>query len=654
MAMQTSLLQFLLLLITLLAQTYSFIAAEHVYTPFNRSSFPKERITDRSNGDVANDFYHHYKEDVKIMKEMNTDAFRFSISWSRILPSLQPFVTLFHWDLPQALEDEYGGFLSPRIVKLMLKAAYRALDFMFGWYMDPIIYGDYPFSMRSIVGQRLPKFTKEQSEMVKGSFDFIGINYYTAQYAANVPVANTVNISYSSDSLANLTTSRNGILIGPQAASSWLHVYPRGFRDLLLYVKEKYNNPLVYITENGLDEFNNATLPLEQALKDPMRIDYYHRHLLFLQRAIKEGVNVKGYFAWSLLDNFEWASGYTVSRRSFPKGFVFGTASAAYQYEGAVKEGGRSPSIWDNFTHTYPERISDGSNGDVAVDFYHRYKEDVKIMKDMNTDALRFSISWSRVLPGGKLERGVNKEGIRFYNNLINKLLANGLQPFVTIFHWDVPQALEDDYGGLLSSRIVFMEPVVYDDYPFTMRKEVGKRLPKFSQKQSMRLKRSFDFIGLNYYTTNYSVNIVPIANSVNISYSTDSHVYTTTERGGIPIGPQAKWIYVYPKGLLDLLTYSKKKYDIPGSVTLLMLPLPQVLKDPMRINYHYRHLLFLQRAIKEGVNVKGYFVWSLLDEFEWASGYTMKFGMNYIDYNNGLKRHPRDSAKWFKNFLKK
>ncbi|XP_044490211.1 beta-glucosidase 12-like isoform X1 [Mangifera indica] len=480
MAMQTSPLQFLLLLFTFLAQTGNLIAAEHIYTPFNRSSFPKdfifgtasaayqyegavnidgrgpsiwdtfthkypERITDRSNGDVADDFYHLYKEDVKIMKEMNTDAFRFSISWSRILPrgkisggvnkeginfynnlidellsnGLQPFVTIFHWDLPQALEDEYGGFLSHRIVddfrdfaelcfkefgdrvkywitlnepltfssngydtgiyapgrcskwvnaacqagnsatepyivghhlllshaaavklykqkyqviqkgkigitlvtswivpyskkKPDIEAAYRALDFMFGWYMDPIIYGDYPFSMRNIVRQRLPKFTKEQSDMVKGSFDFIGINYYTADYAANIPVANTVNISYSTDSLANLTTSRNGILIGPQAASSWLYVYPRGLRDLLLYVKEKYNNPLVYITENGIDEFNDASLPLEQALKDPMRIDYYHRHLLFLERAIKEGANVKGYFAWSLLDNFEWSSGSTV------------------------------------------------------------------------------------------------------------------------------------------------------------------------------------------------------------------------------------------------------------------------------------------------------------------------------------------------------
>ncbi|KAJ0104842.1 hypothetical protein Patl1_19637 [Pistacia atlantica] len=144
-----------------------------------------------------------------------------------------------------------------------------------------------------------------------------------------------------------------------------------------------------------------------------------------------------------------------LNRTSFPKGFVFGTSSAAYQYEGAAATGGRRPSIWDNFTHAYPERIADGSKGDVAVDFYHRYKEDVKIMKDMNTDAFRFSISWSRVLPGGKLKRGVNKEGIRFYNNLINELLANGLQPFVTFFHWDVPQALEDDYGGFLSSSIV-------------------------------------------------------------------------------------------------------------------------------------------------------------------------------------------------------
>ncbi|XP_044490042.1 beta-glucosidase 13-like [Mangifera indica] len=154
--------------------------------------------------------------------------------------------------------------------------------------MDPIIYGDYPFSMRSIVTPKINLKNRLNLLLIKTSVH--DINLRSLFFPA----------------------SRNGILIGPQEASSELHVYPRGLRDLLLYVKEKYNNPLVYITENGIDEFNNASLPLEQALKDPMRIDYYHRHLLFLERAIKEGVNVKGYFAWSLLDGFEWSSGYTV------------------------------------------------------------------------------------------------------------------------------------------------------------------------------------------------------------------------------------------------------------------------------------------------------------------------------------------------------
>ncbi|KAJ4830025.1 Beta-glucosidase 12 [Turnera subulata] len=379
------------------------------------------------------------------MKEMGLDAYRFSISWPRILPKgklsggvnkkgityynnlinellsngIQPFITLFHWDLPQALEDEYGGFLSPMIVnhfedyaeicfkefgdrvkhwitlnepwtyamggyasgflapgrcsdwqnlnctggnsatepyivthnqllahsaavnlyknkfqatqkgligislvsnwfvpftnaKINRHATRRAIDFMFGWFMDPLTSGDYPRTMRSLVGNRLPKFSQKESELLKGSFDFIGLNYYTANYAANVPLFNALNASYLTDSRANLTTERNGILIGPKAGSDWLHIYPRGIRDILLYTKRKYNNPLIYITENGVCEFNNASLKLKEALVDTMRVDFHYRHLLFLHRAIKDGVNVKGYFAWSLLDNFEWASGYTV------------------------------------------------------------------------------------------------------------------------------------------------------------------------------------------------------------------------------------------------------------------------------------------------------------------------------------------------------
>ncbi|XP_058200009.1 beta-glucosidase 12-like isoform X3 [Rhododendron vialii] len=378
------------------------------------------KIKDGSNGNVAVDSYHRYKEDVAIMKDMGLDAYRFSIAWSRVLPRLEPFVTLFHWDLPQALEDEYGGFLDPQIVvhyrdyadlcfrefgdrvkywitlnepwtysiggyenglfapgrcswqqqnctggnsstepylvthhQLLAHAAVarlykqkyqatqegkvgitlvtrwmvplsdstpdhnavlRALDFMFGWFMDPLTTGDYPYSIQSLVGNRLPKFTDEQSKMLNGSFDFLGLNYYSASYAAHVPdqPSNRVNVTYTTDSQVRLTTDRNGVAIGEKGASDWLYVYPRGLWDLLLHIKRNYNNPLIYITENGIDEVNNSTLSLDEALVDNQRIYYYHHHLSFLLRAIKEEVNVKGFLAWSLMDNFEWYSGYTV------------------------------------------------------------------------------------------------------------------------------------------------------------------------------------------------------------------------------------------------------------------------------------------------------------------------------------------------------
>ncbi|CAJ1952333.1 unnamed protein product [Sphenostylis stenocarpa] len=163
----------------------------------------------------------------------------------------------------------------------------------------------------------------------------------------------------------------------------------------------------------------------------------------------------------------------SLNRSSFPQDFIFGTASSSYQYEGAAYVGGRGPSIWDTYTHDYSDKIKDRSNGDVAIDEYHRYKEDVEIMKDMNLDAYRFSISWSRILPKGKVKGGVNKEGINYYNNLINELLAKGLQPFVTIFHWDLPQSLEDEYGGFLSPNIV----KDFQDYAELCFKEFGDRV---------------------------------------------------------------------------------------------------------------------------------------------------------------------------------
>ncbi|KAJ9177253.1 hypothetical protein P3X46_012490 [Hevea brasiliensis] len=474
------------------------------------------------------------------------------------------------------------------------------------------------------------------------------------------------------------------------------------------------------------------------------------------------------------------------NRTNFPAGFLFGTASSAYQYEGAAREGGKGPSIWDTFTHRYPDKIIDRSNGDVAVDSYHRYKEDVQIMKEMGLNAYRFSISWPRILPNGKLSGGVNKNGVKYYNNLINELLANDIEPFITLFHWDLPQSLEDEYSGFLSPRIVddfqdfaetcfkefgdrvkhwitfneptgfsvagyalgilapgrclasqninctggdsatepylvshyqllahaaavnlykrkyqeiqkgiigitlvtpwmvpysnarhninaaqraldfslgwFMDPLTNGDYPHVMKSYVGNRLPKFSKEQAQMVKGSYDFIGLNYYTATYAA-YAPQFRNANKSFLTDSLVNMTSDRNGIPIGPKAAsdFIHVYPRGIRDLLLYIRRKYKNPliyitengiDEFNNATLSLEEALVDEVRIDYYYHHLYFLERAIKEGANVKGYFAWSLLDNFEWTSGFTVRFGINFVDYKNGLKRYPKLSAHWFKTFL--
>ncbi|XP_073010431.1 beta-glucosidase 12-like [Typha latifolia] len=472
-------------------------------------------------------------------------------------------------------------------------------------------------------------------------------------------------------------------------------------------------------------------------------------------------------------------------RSDFPAGFIFGSASSAYQYEGAAAEGGRRPSIWDTFTHQRPDMIADRSNGDVAIDSYHRYKEDVKIMKNMGWDAYRFSISWTRILPSGSLSGGINQEGIDYYNNLINELISKGLKPFVTLFHWDSPQSLEDSYGGFLSDNIVkdfrdfawvcyrefgdrvkhwitfnepltycalgygtgsfapgrctpsgngkcaagdsarepytachnqllahatavrlyrrrfqakqqgvigitlntnwfipysnskssvratkraldfnfgwFMEPLTRGKYPLTMRKFVGDRLPRFTRRQYNLVKGSFDFIGINYYTSSYTQSAPP----TNVtSYSTDSRTQSTEIRNGVLIGPQAAsdWLFIYPPGIKELLLYTKTNYNNPvifitengvDEINNKTAPLRDALHDSTRIKYFHDHLSNVKQAIREGVNVRGYFAWSLLDNFEWTAGYTVRFGINFVDYENGLKRHPKRSALWFTKFLK-
>ncbi|XP_022776768.1 beta-glucosidase 40-like [Durio zibethinus] len=472
-----------------------------------------------------------------------------------------------------------------------------------------------------------------------------------------------------------------------------------------------------------------------------------------------------------------------INRASFPKGFVFGTASAAFQYEGAVKEDGRGPSIWDTFSHS-TGLIIDGSNADVAVDQYHRYVGDVQLMKDMGMDAYRFSIAWSRIFPNGTGE--INQAGVDYYNNLINALLAKGIEPYVTLYHWDLPQALEDKYTGWLDPQIIedfaiyaetcfdkfgdrvkhwitfnephnfaiqgyysgfeapgrcssilcqagnsttepyivahnvllshatvadvyrkkykdkqngsigitldvkwyepetnatenieaaqraqdfqlgwFLDPLIFGDYPSSMRSRVGSRLPNFTESESALLKGSLDFVGINHYTTYYARQ-----NKANSNFDllndcvADADAYTLPIKDGNPIGDRANsmWLYIVPRGMRSVMQYIKKKYGNPLVIITengmddpndQFIPIEEALKDEKRIKYHTDYLTNLLAAIEEdGCNVKGYFAWSLLDNWEWNFGYTSRFGLYFVDYNDNLKRYPKDSVAWFKNFL--
>ncbi|KAK8545685.1 hypothetical protein V6N12_026514 [Hibiscus sabdariffa] len=255
---------------------------------------------------------------------------------------------------------------------------------------------------------------------------------------------------------------------------------------------------------------------------------------------------------------------HSVHRDDFPDGFIFGTASSAYQYEGAVNEGNKGDSIWDTFTRK-PGKIMDFSNADTAVDHYHRFQSDIELMKDLGMDAYRFSISWPRIFPHGTGEPNV--EGINYYNRLIDALIEKGIKPFVTLYHWDLPQILEDKYGGWLSRQIVKLARYLRDKY------------------------------------------------------------------GNPPV-------IITENGMDEL--------NSP------FMSVKKALKDDKRIEFHRDYLSNLSAAIREDkCDVRGYFVWSLLDNWEWNSGYTVRFGLYYVDYKNNLTRIPKASVQWFKSLLR-
>ncbi|TXG73714.1 hypothetical protein EZV62_002293 [Acer yangbiense] len=192
-------------------------------------------------------------------------------------------------------------------------AAKRGLDFEIGWFLKPSVFGHYPKIMRMIAKDRLPKFSAKEKKLVKGSFDFMGLNFYTAIYAKSIPVDfHALPVSSTADVFINITAERNGVPIGPLIGGSetTYYLYPKGLQNFLEYMKREFKNPAIYITENGLSQTRNDSLPLKVQLNDTSRIDYIVQHLYRIRKAIKNGVNVKGYFYWSLLDGFEWIAGY--------------------------------------------------------------------------------------------------------------------------------------------------------------------------------------------------------------------------------------------------------------------------------------------------------------------------------------------------------
>ncbi|KAI3865992.1 hypothetical protein MKX03_019517 [Papaver bracteatum] len=471
---------------------------------------------------------------------------------------------------------------------------------------------------------------------------------------------------------------------------------------------------------------------------------------------------------------------------NFSTNFLFGTASSAYQFEGAFRSDGKGLNNWDVFTHK-SDKIIDGSNGDISVDHYDRYLEDIELMDSLGVNSYRFSISWARILPRGRFG-SINPGGIQFYNNLIDALLRKGIEPFVTLCHYDIPQELEDRYRSWLSPQIQedfryyadicfkafgdrvkywstfnepnvvalqsyqnglyppgrcsgvfgrcafgdsktepfiaahnmilshasavqlyrnkyqeeqkgsigivmnciwfeplsdsladklatkraqsffsnwFLDPIMYGRYPAEMRDILGSGLPLFSKNDKKKLQSGSDFIGINHYTSLYIKDCMfsscPGAKGAS---RTEGFAYLTGEKDGVPIGePTSMYLYyVHPQGMEKTVTYLKERYNNTpmyiaengyGELNNGNAQIEDSLNDTKRVNFMSSYLDSLANAIRKGADVRGYFVWSLLDNFEWVYGYTRRFGIFYVDFTT-LKRTPKLSATWYRKFIAK
>ena len=435
----------------------------------------------------------------------------------------------------------------------------------------------------------------------------------------------------------------------------------------------------------------------------------------------------------------------------YPKGFVWGCATAAYQIEGGAKDDGRGPSTWDVFSHT-PGKTHEGDTGDVADDSYHLYKEDVKLLKNLGVGGYRMSMSWSRVFPSGKGE--VNQKGLDYYSRVVDELLANGITPYITLFHWDTPAALPGgwqsrdtskafaDYAayvtkhlgdrvkhwmttnefecftdqgyrdgkfapgmklpagpanqvrhhGILAHGLAVQSirantptgtqvglaedakvyaPVMettehihaaqratrLGNAPFLTALMEGRYIDEYLQSEGgnapqvqpgdfKAISSPVDFVGLNIYR--------PIFVRADASHQAYAEVPFPTSYPHMA----SPWINLAPECLYWGVRNVVDLWKIPAiyitengcSSDDVLTPAGRV-DDIDRLMYLRNHLTHLHRAATEGYPVKGYFLWSLLDNFEWADGYSKRFGIHYVDFKT-QKRTPKLSAEWYKQVI--
>ncbi|WP_219462244.1 GH1 family beta-glucosidase [Nonomuraea rhizosphaerae] len=436
--------------------------------------------------------------------------------------------------------------------------------------------------------------------------------------------------------------------------------------------------------------------------------------------------------------------------------FLWGTATASYQIEGAAGEDGKGASIWDTFTHE-PGRVRDGHTGDVACDHYHRWREDVALLAGLGAGAYRFSIAWPRVVPDGKGE--TEPRGLDFYDRLVDALLAEGITPVPTLFHWDLPQALQDlggwmnrdishhfaDYAAVVADRladrvemwITLNEPFVHmafgygmgvhapgqalllDALPVAHHQLLGHGLatralraagarqvlitnnctpvwPASGSEADLAAADAYDTLHNRLFNDPVLLGAYPDLSAYGTTMNTvaDSPLvrdgdlaiisapldglginYYNPTRIGAPTEPGLPWADVgvtgfpttafgwpvVPDGLRELLTGLKERYgdrlppvyvtengcsqdDVPGP--------DGVVDDQGRIAFLDGHVQAVERAAEQGVDVRGYFVWSLLDNFEWAEGYHQRFGLVHVDFETG-RRTPKASYAWLRDRLK-